>query len=194
MRSMRVSILGTEISRICRHTELTEKDVMNLIEEVGKLLARYGAEIVIIPCRDVPYLIAKAYKKYGGKKVIGIVPSKDDKFGIEHIKPYLDVVDEKIEVPSWYHADGEIAVAGNIAICIGISAGVMRDIGALYFHHALRGNRTKLVIFVNTISHPLHSEIEEELYRCIYVDDVEWLERVIKGELEDLEENPSFLV
>ncbi|MDI6806778.1 MAG: hypothetical protein QMD14_03095, partial [Candidatus Aenigmarchaeota archaeon] len=167
---LKVSILGTEISRICRHTELTEREVMNLINEVGKLLANHEAEIVIIPCRDVSYLVAKAYKKYGGKKVIGILPHEDEKFGLEHIKPYLDVIDEKLEVPSWYHADGEIAAAGDIAICIGLSGGVIRDIGALYWHEAFIGHKTKLVIFVNTISNPLHHEIEEELSSCIYID------------------------
>jgi hypothetical protein len=42
---MRVSILGSgDISRICRHTNMKEEEVYNLLKDIGKILAKFKAE------------------------------------------------------------------------------------------------------------------------------------------------------
>ena len=178
---MRVSILGSgDISRICRHTNMKEEEVYNLLKDVGKILAKFKAEVVIIPDRGVPYLVAKFYKEYGGKKVIGLIPPESDKFGIEHLKPQLHVIDEKREVESWYHADGEIAASGDIALCIGFSAGAMRDLTALKFHRKFFGCKTKIVIFEKTVSARLHPEVEEVL-DVVYINETSELEDILRN-------------
>jgi hypothetical protein len=178
---MKVSVLGSgDILKICKYGKMKKRDINNLLEGIGKILAKYRVEIVIIPDRGVPYIVAKFYKKYGGTKVIGLIPPGKDKFGIEHIKPQLHIVDEKIKVPSWYHADGEVAASGDIALCVGFSPGVMRDIAALKFHRKFLGNKTKLVIFNNTISSRLHPEVEEEL-DVIYIEKLSELEEILKS-------------
>lgn len=177
---MKVSVLGSgDISRICRYTKMTEEDVNDLLEGTEKLLAKYNVELVIIPDRGVPYIVAQSYKKHGGSKVIGLVPPEEDKFGIEHIKPQLHILDEKLEVPSWYYADGEIAAAGYIVLCIGLSDGVIRDLTALGYHRKYFGSKTKLVIFENTISSRLHPEVEETL-DVKYINKIDELEDILK--------------
>ena len=176
---MKVSVLGTgDITKIPRHTKITESELNKLIEGVAKLIARRGYELVIVPDRGVPTEVAKIYKQNGGKKVYGIVPTRDEKFGVNHIQPYLPLVDERIEVDHWYDADGEIAATGDVCIVIGMSPGIMREVSVLKYHYRYLKSKTKVVWFENTISQPLAKEIEEEI-PVTYVSSVEDLEQIL---------------
>ena len=47
---MKVSVLGPgDLTKITRHTTISEKDLKNLINEIGKLLAEKDVELVIVP-------------------------------------------------------------------------------------------------------------------------------------------------
>jgi len=161
---MRISILGTgDLNKISRHTNLSEEELQELIKQIATILAQKGYELVIIPNQGIPFEIAKIYKQQGGKKVLGVVPTKDKDYGLNHIKEFLSLIDEKIPVDSWYDADGKIAAFGDICISIGLSPGVLRALTALKFHYKYKNCKTKLIIFQNTLSSPIHKEIEEEI-------------------------------
>ena len=178
---MRVSVLGAgDESKILRYTELTEKETKELIRKIGKILAKKNAELIILPSRGVPYSVAKYYKKYGGKKIIGLIPSKDKRYGIKHIEEYIGIEDEKEELSSWYELNGEIASKGDYCIVIGFSPGVMTEICMLKYHYKYLGNDTKLIIFRNTISQQLPKEVEEDLKNLTYVYSVEELIELLK--------------
>lgn len=173
---MRISILGTgDLTKIPRFTDISEQELQKLITDLAKLIAEKGHEIVIIPDRGVPLETAKIYKKNKGKKVYGIVPVKDRRYGIKHIEPNLGILDERIEVDSWYDADGEIAAAGDVCVVVGMSPGIMREITVLKYHYRYLKSRTKLVCFRNTISSPIPKEIEEEI-PINYIESVKELE------------------
>jgi len=109
---MKISVLGTgSIKRIPKHTSLTRKEINKTIDEIAKLFVDLGCEIIIIPDKGIPVEIAKKYKELGGKKLTGIVPVNDKKYGIKHIEENLDILDNNIEVSNWYNADGEIAAS-----------------------------------------------------------------------------------
>lgn len=176
---MKVVILGTgDLTKIPRFTNISEEELKQLIVALGKLIAKKGHEIVIIPDRGIPVEIAKVYKENGGKKVYGIVPTKDKKYGTRHIQPYIHLIDEKIKVDSWYDADGEIAASGDVAIVVGMSPGIMREITVLKYHYRYLKSKTKLVWFRNTISSPIPKEIEEEI-PIDYIDSIEDLEGIL---------------
>lgn len=176
---MRISILGAgDVTKISRFTGMSEAELNNLIEEIAQLLIDKGLEIVIIPNRGIPLEIAKKYKEKGGKKILGVVPTQDKDYGLAHIEEFIEIPDDRIDVDSWYDADGKIASEGDICLTIGMSPGVMRALTALKFHQKYKGNKTKLIVFKNTLSKEIHEEIAEEI-PITYVESLEQLKELI---------------
>ena len=176
---MKISLLGSgDLTKVERFTEFSEKELKKLIEDLAKLIAEKGHEIVIIPNRGIPLEIAEAFKKAGGKKIWGIIPTKDKDYGLGHIEEFLSIINNKIEVDSWYDADGKIAASGDVCIVIGMSPGVMRALTALKFHLKYKNCKTKVIIFENTISSHLAREIEEEI-PIRYINSIKELEEFI---------------
>jgi len=174
---MKASILGSgDISKIHRFSKLSEKEVKQLIHDLGKFLAENKYEIVIVPARGIPYEVAKIYKKYRGKKVIGAIPKDDKEYGIMHIEEYRNISDKEINIGDWYDLNGRIAAQGDISICIGLSGGALCDIAMLKYHYKYLNKKTKLFIFKNTISSKLHPELEEDLKgNLFYINSIEEL-------------------
>jgi hypothetical protein len=178
---MKVSILGVgDVSKISRHSDVPASELKVLIDSLGKFLADNGYEIVIIPDRGVPLEVAKSYKKHNGKCVHGFVPKKDKRFGIEHIKPNLSILDKEIVVASWYDANGEIAAAGDVCIAIGLSPGIIAEVALLKYHYRYKGSKTKLIWFLNTISSKIPPEIAEEI-PITYVNNLADLAEILPG-------------
>ncbi len=176
---MRVVVLGTgDLTKIPRFTKISEKQLRELVDEVARLLAEKGCELVIIPDRGIPSEVARVYKQNGGKRVWGVVPTKDKVYGVKHIQPYLHLLDKRIKVDSWYDADGTIAASGSVCVVFGMSPGIMREFAALKYHYRYLGNKTKVIWFKNTISAPIAREITEEI-PVIYVDSIEELAKLI---------------
>jgi len=180
---MRIGIIGTgDIDIIHRYTKTSEKRLKKLLEDAAKLVADLGAEIIILPARGIPYEFAKLYKKFGGKKVYGMIPAKCPYYGDKIpfiINDYLDVIDEKINWTSFYDVDGSIATMGDYTLDFGLSAGVMCEIGEMKYNIKYLGKKTKLIIFENTISRKLHEEVEEDI-KPIYINSIDELKRILK--------------
>lgn len=179
---MKVSILGAgDITKIHRFSNLKESEIKKLIQDLGKFLARKDVELVIVPARGIPYEIAKVYKKYNGKKVIGAIPKDDKEYGIMHIQEYLHIADEQFNIGDWYDLNGRIAAQGNISICLGLSGGTICDIAMLKYHYKYLNSKTQLYIFENTISEKLPKELEEDLKSNLhYINSVKDLKKIIK--------------
>lgn len=178
---MRVSILGAgEKSKIIKYARIGEPELNRLIRDIGEFLAKLKAEIVIVPARGIAYEVAKAYKKAGGKKVIGLVPRDDKRYGISHIKGYLKITDEEVNIGNWYDLNGEIASYGDAAICIGLSPGAMVDICFMKYHRKYLNSRTTLIIFEDTVSQMLPRELEEDLGRIFYINSVRELGKALE--------------
>lgn len=161
---MKISITGSgDISKIIRHTNLSKEEIGRIVIEVGEIIAKKGHEIVVIPSKGISAEIAKAYKEAGGKKVYGVIPINDKKFGIKHIEKYFSLVDERIEVNDWYEAASEIVPSGDVCVVIGMSSGVIRGVGVLGFYRKFFNNKTKVLWLRNTISQELPKEIGEEI-------------------------------
>jgi predicted Rossmann-fold nucleotide-binding protein len=179
---MKIAVLGPgDYSLISKHSKLKEKDVSEIIERFGKFLAENNFEIIIAVDRGFPYEVAKVYKKYKGKKVYGVNPQSHEKYDKqEAIKPYMDVIDEEIKVASWYHLNGEIASLSDVAVAFGLSCGTLADIVFLYFHYKYLKSKTRLIMYLPSMSSKLHSEIEESLSikgkKFEYVNSLEELE------------------
>mgnify|MGYP006281715383 CR=1 FL=1 len=180
---MKATIIGTgDIDIIRKNSKIGEKELEELLERTAKLVANLGIEILILPARGIPYKFAQLYKKFGGKKVVGVIPSKCPFYGDyteEIIGDYLDIIDERKEFDSWYDVDGNIATLGDCTLCFGSSAGVIADRSEMKYNLKYKNKDTRLIIFENTISRRLHKEVEASV-RPIYINSVPELEEELK--------------
>src|SRR3989338_386280 len=177
---MKLSIIGSSTEIILKNSKITNEGLSTLMTGIATYLASLSAELIIVPDEGVPLEIAKFYKEAGGHKVTGIVPLWDKKFGIEHIMEFLGILDEKVDVKTWYEADGEIASFGDLCICIGLSPGSVVEICMMKYHAKFLGKKIPLVIFENTFSGKLPEEIKEQLYELTYVQRMDELADVVK--------------
>lgn len=180
---MKITIIGTgDIEIIHKNSKSSKKQLEKLLEDSAKFIAEIGAEIIILPARGIPYEFAKLYKKFGGKKVYGMIPANCPYYREKIpyiIKDYLDVIDEKINWTSFYDVDGSIATMGDYTLCFGFSAGVMCEIGEMKYNLKYRNRNTKLIIFKNTISRKLHNEVEVDI-KPSYINSVVELKKILK--------------
>ena len=110
---MRVSLIGPGNVKeyFYNHLKLKEGELKKHIEEIANALKNF--EIVLLPDHGICMEIAREYKKIGGKKVVGALPSEDEDFGIKHLQSY---VEEKIggqeieEVESQYLQPGDLLI------------------------------------------------------------------------------------
>lgn len=174
---MKTSVLGPgDISKV----KLPKNKALKLIDDIGKVLAEKKSEVFALPSRGVPLEIAKAYKKHGGKKFIGVVPSKDRRYGIKHIKKYFGKEDKKLNIGSWYDLNGEIASLGDYCVVFGISPGVMAEICMMKYHYKFFNSKTKLIIFKNSISAPMQKEITADLKKIYYISTIQQLKKILQ--------------
>ncbi|MEM7826770.1 MAG: hypothetical protein QXQ40_00920 [Candidatus Aenigmatarchaeota archaeon] len=179
MIKIKVSIIGPRtITRTCEFARIKQDNLMRLIDGVGRVLAKHGFEIVIIPNAGVSYLVSKTYKAHKGKKVIGLMPKNPEPFGIEHQKLHLDIVDEIKELPDWYHVAGRLVIESDFTICIGLSGGTMMTLCWAKWYSTCLNQERKIVIFENTISRRLHPELEA-IIRAVYVNSIDELDYLI---------------
>ncbi len=179
----KITIIGTgNIETIHKHSKTSKDKLEKLLEDAAKLVSNIGAEIIILPARGIPYKFAKLYKKFGGKKVNGIIPTKCPYYQEKIpyiINNYLDVIDKKIKWTSFYDVNGSIATMGDFTLCFGFSAGVMAEISEMKYNIKYREKKTKLIIFENTISKKLHDEVGEDI-KPIYINSVKELKNILK--------------
>ena len=176
---MKVVVLGTgDLTKIPRFTKINKKELNEMINSLGGMIAKKGHELIIVPDRGIPAEVAKAYKAADGKRVIGVVPVNDKQYGVKHLEPFLGLLDEKIEVEHWYDANGEIAAAGDICIIMGMSPGIMAEICLLKYHYRHLGSKTRVYLLKNCMSGEIPKEIEEE-FEFNYINSVKELEKVL---------------
>ena len=123
---------------------LTKEKISQHCDEIALALAESGAEIVLLPDRGICFDIAKKFKEFGGKKVIGVVPKSDKKFGINHLKAYIDfelkgkkLFDEIIDSGDWYSANQTHCLFGENILVIGFSLGSLGELSFGYYMYKL---------------------------------------------------------
>ncbi len=53
----------------------------------------------------------------------GVVPTQDKDYGLGHIEEFLPLIDERIDVDSWYDAEGKVASEWDVCITVGFLRG-----------------------------------------------------------------------
>ncbi len=141
--------------------KIKKEDFEKEIEEIGKVLAKTECEILLLPDRGVSLEVAKKYKEYGGRKVIGTIPYSDKEFGIEHLKTYIEtkvrgnaLFDEFIDTNNWYKQDLIHCILGDVILMLGISLGSMGELVYGYYLYKLFEGKKPEVKAKRDIIHP----------------------------------------
>jgi hypothetical protein len=143
--------------------KLKEEDFDKQIREIAKVLADSGNEIVLLPDKGAPFEIAKKYKEFKGKKVIGTVPCSDTDFGIKHLQQYINaemnnqkVFDEIIDTNNWYKQDLTCCIYGDVILMLGNSLGSFGElVYGYYLYKLFIGDKPE----VRALREKIHKEV-----------------------------------
>jgi hypothetical protein len=174
---MLVSILASsDFKKIAGFQSKKESEVRGLYSAVGKALAKKGTSLLVTPDKGVVE-VAKAYKKAGGKKVIGVVPRCDEVWGIEHLKPHLKYIDEELNPRDWFTAPYYLVQMPDYIVCLNLTTGVYGELVFVKWLHEFNKLKPKKV--VSFVRFP--REVEHDIRPITkYVTSVEQLSKELR--------------
>lgn len=142
---MKIGIIGPN-----KLFEGTLKERKKLIDEVAKLIAKSGNEVVLTPDKNsLLEYFGKKYSEFGGKKVWIVAPMEDD--AEKHLNLKMGGI---ISCIDWDRQADEFNRQSDIFVCIGYAWGAMKEIAcAQYF------NKKKIYVLKEFISEKLPEEL-----------------------------------
>lgn len=100
------------------------------LEKIAKALSESDVSLELLPDRGICIELAKLYKKFNGKEVIGTVPESDKIFGINHLQEYINtkvngkpLFNRVINSGDWFKHDLIKGLMGNSILYLGASPG-----------------------------------------------------------------------
>lgn len=125
---------------------LDEEKIDKYAENIATALVEANAEIVLTPDKGFCFEVAKKYKQIGGKKVIGVIPKSDKKFGIKHLKEYMDekiegkkLFNDFVDAGDWYALNQTLCLYGDNILLLGTSTGSLGELSLGYYMYKLFG-------------------------------------------------------
>ncbi len=149
---IRISIIGPGsvdfyFSKVLR---ISRKQFNRHLSQLGQCLTLYNVGLVTLP--GIGTELAKVYKTFGGSEVLAPVPLEDKKFGIEHLKEFLNekilnapLFDGWINTGEWYQSDFIRILLGDICLMLGYAPGAILELmGGLYIYKIISKKKEKL--------------------------------------------------
>jgi len=113
---------------------------------IGKILAETDCELWVNSDRGMLVAIGRAYKDFGGKKLVVLYPDKGEPWPKEHAKPYVKNTDELKKEPNWFWSNYNVTALPDLCICVGLSAGTLSELAYIKWNYQLKcGNLKKLI-------------------------------------------------
>lgn len=171
---MKIGLIGpSKFEKVNVKKEKIDK----ILEFIGKNIASHGHEIVLTPSPGLPYETANYYKKYDGKKIIGIVPMDDIEFGIRHIRENLAILNERVNGGTWYSNPMRLIQNSDIMICLGLSGGTFIEIGMIKYAIKFKNSNIKLLVIKELAKLPevLEKELKGRVFYVSASEIMEWL-------------------
>lgn len=144
METLRVSLIGP--GNIDLHykkiLKINQKKFKSELKGIAKVLAQSNYEIELTPNKGIAFEITKLYKKFKGKKAIATFPKSDKRYGIKHLKPYLDekIFDEFIDTKDWRDQNRLKGFFGDVVLFLGITPGTFMELNySTYLFKFMKG-------------------------------------------------------
>jgi hypothetical protein len=183
---IKVGIIGpTNIPKLSKLTGKSQDFLLEKAQLIGKTLAGTDCELWINSDKGMLVAIGRAYKKFGGKKLVVLYPTEGEPWPKEHTKPYIKHADELRKEPNWFWSNYNVTALPDLCVCVGLSAGTLSELAYIKWNHQLKcGNLKKLIAIQELLRDAkLPLEIEDDIKTVIqYIKKAEDL----KGLLENL--------
>ncbi len=143
---------------------------------VSRCIAESGDELIIVPDRGIAVLAAQAYRKAGGRKILGLIPKAgtDLQNAINECQRNRDLCDEVIDDVTWFEQHSKLCEMSDAMVCIGLSCGTMCEIAWTKWT-----KKIPIIVFRSLIT-DMPREIVSET-RTVFVNDLEEMKRVLKS-------------
>ena len=172
-----VGIIGpTNIQKLSKLTGKPQRVLLEKAQAIGKILAEEGSELWVNSDKGMLVAIGRAYKKYGGKKLVVLYPGKGEPWPNEHAKPYVKYSDTVRKEKNWFWSNYNVVALPDTCICVGLSAGTLSELAYIKWNYQLKCGNLKKLIGVQELLRDgkLPLEIEEDTKEIIqYVKKVE---------------------
>jgi hypothetical protein len=184
--------------------KMPQEEINKNIFEISEALAQNKVDIVIVPDKGICFEIAKKYREFGGKKVIGSVPVSDTDFGIKHLAPYIEtkiegkrLIDEIIDAKTWYQQDATHCLYGDCVLLLGKSLGSIGELSLGFYISKIIAKKENLskniragkvipftvIIYNPFVKSPLSFEMEAYIKkaggRYIYINNASELKELL---------------
>ena len=150
----------TDRTKIFRFGNISQSEYNLFLEERSRVLAKNISQINLIPDDGVPLDIAKAYKRVGGKMVVGYVPVG----GYPPLEKYFSFCDKIEEFDTgWSGLNTCLSLKGDLMIVFGLSPGTLVEIAYTKYHKKYLGKEIPILVDKRTISGIFSPELLDEL-------------------------------
>lgn len=181
---IKVGIIGpTNIPKLSKLTRKPQEFLLEKAQLIGKILAEANCELWINSDKGMLVAIGRAYKDFGGKKLVILYPEKGEPWPKEHTKPYIKNADELRKEPNWFWSNYNVTALPDLVICVGLSAGTLSELAYIKWNHQLKCGSLKKLIGIKELLRDgrFPPEIEVDIKDIIqYVEKTEDLRNFLK--------------
>jgi len=180
---IKVGIIGpTNIPKLSKITKKPKSFFLEKAQIIGKILAEKNCECWINSDKGMLVAVGRAYKRFGGKKLVILYPDKGEPWPKEHTRPYIKYADELRKEKNWFWSNYNVTALPDLCICVGLGAGVLSELAYIKWNYTLKcGNLKKLIVIKELLRDgKLPLEIEADIKDIIqYVGKTENLKSKI---------------
>lgn len=181
---IKVGIIGpTNIPKLSQLTGKSQEFFLEKAKLIGKILAEEKCELWINSDKGMLVAIGRAYKDFGGEKLVILYPDKGEPWPKEHAKPYIKNADELRKELNWFWSNYNVTALPDLCICVGLSASTLSELAYIKWNYQLKcGNLKKLISIKELLRNgELPPEIEVDIKEIIeYIETTEDLRNFLK--------------
>ncbi len=144
---IKVGIIGpTNLPKLSKLTNKSKDFLLKKAQTIGKILVEKDCELWINSDKGMLVAVGRAYKKFGGKKLIVLYPDKGEPWPKKHALPYIKYADELRKEKDWFWSNYNVTALPDLCVCVGLSAGTLSELAYIKWNYTLnRGKLKKLI-------------------------------------------------
>jgi hypothetical protein len=137
---MIVAIIGSRwISKIAKVLGKDQERIKQMISQTARIVAESGMDIIAIP-EGTQAFFMKEYKKFGGRKAIGVIPKQDKRWGYSWLES--KICDKVVDSGTWTENPYYLVTHCDIVLMLSFGLGTTSEL--VYFKYPWKKKKPKL--------------------------------------------------
>ena len=162
---IKVGIIGpTNLPKLSKLTNKSKDFLLKKAQTIGKIIAEKDCELWINSDKGMLVAVGRAYKKFGGKKLVVLYPDKGEPWPKKHALPYIRYADELRKEKNWFWSNYNVTALPDLCICVGLSAGTLSELAYIKWNYTLKRGKLKKLIGIKELlrdgKFPLEIEVD----------------------------------